>query len=53
MNAQTALIAAWLREVDQSGYVPARVLRLSEGDESSVKAMLEAAQAWTLTPAAE
>ena len=49
---QTALIAAWLREVDPSGYVPARVLRLSEGDESSVKALLEAAEVWTLTPAA-
>jgi len=50
---QTALAGAWLREVDPSGYVPARVLRLSEGDETSAKALLEAAEAWVLTPAAE
>lgn len=46
---RTALTGAWLREVDPSGYVPARVLRLSEGDEISVKALLEAAGAWTFT----
>jgi hypothetical protein len=50
---QTALAAAWLREMDPAGYVPARVLRLSEGDETSVKALLEAATFWTLRPAGE
>jgi hypothetical protein len=50
---RSAQAAAWLRELDQSGYTPARVLRLSEGDEASVKALLEAAAAWTLTLAAE
>jgi hypothetical protein len=47
------LAAAWLREMDPTGYVPARVLRRSEGDEISVKALLEAATIWALTPAAE
>ena len=50
---QSALAAAWLRELDPTGYVPARVLRISEGDEISVKALLEAAAIWVLTPAAE
>ena len=50
---QSALTAAWLRELDPAGYVPARVLRQSEGDGVSVKALLEAAVIWTLTPAAE
>jgi hypothetical protein len=50
---QSALAAAWLREVDPTGYVPARVLRQSEGDEISVKALLEAATIWALTPAGE
>jgi len=50
---QSALTAAWLREVDPTGYVPARVLRLSSGDEISVKALLEAAAIWALTPAGE
>ncbi len=50
---QSALAAAWLRELDPAGYVPARVLRQSEGDGTSVKALLEAALIWTLTPAAE
>lgn len=50
---QSALAAAWLREMDPTGYVPARVLRLSEGDETSVKSLLEAATIWALTPAAE
>lgn len=50
---QSALTAAWLREVDPAGYVPARVLRISEGDESSVKALLEAAMAWAFRPAGE
>jgi len=50
---QSALAAAWLREVDPAGYVPARVLRLSSGDETSVKALLEAAVVWALTPAGE
>jgi hypothetical protein len=50
---QSALAAAWLRELDPAGYVPARVLRQSEGDETSVKALLEAAVIWTLTPPAE
>ncbi|MFI5494789.1 hypothetical protein [Actinoplanes sp. NPDC051859] len=43
----TELAAAWLREVDADGYVPARVLRLSEGDETSVKALLETASMWS------
>jgi hypothetical protein len=50
---RSALAAAWLREMDQTGYVPARVLRISEGDETSVKALLEAATIWSLTPEAE
>jgi hypothetical protein len=50
---QSALAAAWLRELDPTGYVPARVLRISEGDETSVKSLLEAAAIWALTPAAE
>src|SRR4051794_14363236 len=45
---KSALAAAWLREMDPTGYVPARVLRLSEGDETSVKALLEAATIWAL-----
>ncbi|GAA3350555.1 hypothetical protein GCM10020358_76940 [Amorphoplanes nipponensis] len=49
---QSALTAAWLRELDPAGYVPARVLRLSDGDEASVKALLETATSWALTPAA-
>ncbi|GID95845.1 hypothetical protein ACFQFC_28040 [Amorphoplanes digitatis] len=48
---QTAMAAAWLRELDPAGYVPARVLRMSEGDETSAKALLEAAMAWTLAAA--
>jgi hypothetical protein len=48
---QSALAAAWLREVDPAGYVPARVLRLSDGDGTSVKALLESAVLWALTPA--
>jgi hypothetical protein len=39
--------------MDPTGYVPARVLRLSEGDETSVKALVEAAEIWALTPAGE
>lgn len=50
---RTALAGAWLREVDASGRVPARVLRRSEGDEVSVKALLEAATAWAFTPPSE
>jgi hypothetical protein len=50
---QSSLAAAWLREMDPTGYVPARVLRRSEGDEISVKALLEAAAIWALAPAAE
>lgn len=50
---QSALAAAWLREMDPTGYVPARVLRISEGDEVSVKSLLEAAAIWSLTPTAE
>lgn len=50
---QSALAPAWLREMDPTGYVPARVLRYSEADEISVKALLEAAAIWTLTPSAE
>ena len=50
---QSALAAGWLREVDPAGQVPARVLRLSDGDESSVKALLEAAMTWAFTPAGE
>ncbi len=50
---QSALAAAWLREMDPTGYVPARVLRFSSGDETSVKALLEAAEIWAFTPAGE
>ena len=50
---RSALTAAWLREMDPTGYVPARVLRLSEGDETTLKSLLEAATIWALTPAAE
>jgi hypothetical protein len=50
---QSALAAAWLREVDPGGYVPARVLRISEGDASSVKALLEAAMIWAFRPAGD
>lgn len=46
---RTDMAAAWLREVDAEGYVPARVLRLSEGDETSVKALLETAAAWSFS----
>jgi len=46
---QSALAPAWLREMDPTGYVPARVLRQSEADAISVKALLEAAETWTLT----
>jgi len=46
---QSALAPAWLREMDPTGYVPARVLRQSEADAISVKALLEAAEVWTLT----
>jgi len=48
---QSALAPAWLREMDPTGYVPARVLRQSEADAISVKALLEAAEIWTLTSA--
>jgi hypothetical protein len=50
---RSALAAAWLREMDPTGYLPARVLRLSEGDGTSVKALLEAAEIWAFTPAGE
>jgi hypothetical protein len=50
---QSALAPAWLREMDPTGYVPARVLRLSSADAISVKALLEAAEIWTLTPAGQ
>ena len=50
---QSALAAAWLREMDPAGDVPARVLRLSDGDEAGVKALLETAVIWAFTPAAE
>ncbi|AGZ45938.1 hypothetical protein [Actinoplanes friuliensis] len=43
---RTTLAAAWLREMDPSGYVPARVLRLSEGDPTTAKALIETAIAW-------
>ncbi|BCJ54290.1 hypothetical protein Asp14428_57650 [Actinoplanes sp. NBRC 14428] len=46
---RTSLAAAWLREVDPAGYVPARVLRLSEGNDACVKALLETAAAWSAT----
>ena len=50
---QSALAAAWLRELDPTGYVPARVLRLASGDEAGMKSLLEAAAIWALTPAGE
>jgi hypothetical protein len=43
---RTALAAAWLREVDASGLVPARALRESAADASTVKALHEAAEAF-------
>jgi hypothetical protein len=48
---QSALAAAWLREVDPAGFMPARVLRLSEGDEAGVKALIESAMSWAPTTA--
>ncbi len=50
---QSALAAAWLREVDPAGFVPARVLRHSDGDEAGTKALLEAALSWAYRPAGE
>ncbi|MFI7540907.1 hypothetical protein [Actinoplanes sp. NPDC049599] len=50
---QSALAAAWLREMGPDGAVPARVLRHSGGDDASIKSLLEAAVSWALTPAAE
>src|SRR4029453_13962095 len=51
MANRSAYASAWLREMGEVGYVPARVLRLSAGDEISVKSLLEASVAFTLTPA--
>ena len=44
---RTALAAPWLREVGPAGVVPARALRESSGDPATVKALHEAAEAWT------
>ena len=44
---RTALTAPWLREVGPAGVVPARALRESSGDAATVKALHEAAEAWT------
>ncbi|MFG1602897.1 hypothetical protein [Actinoplanes sp. NPDC049265] len=43
---RTALAAAWLREMDASGLVPARALRESSADPTTVKALHEAAGAF-------
>ena len=48
MANKSAYASAWLREMDEVGYVPARVLRQSTGDEISVKSLLEASVAFTL-----
>jgi hypothetical protein len=48
MANKSACASAWLREMDEVGYVPARVLRQSTGDEISVKSLLEASVAFTL-----
>ena len=50
---RSALTAAWLREMDPTGCMPARVLRFFRGDETSIKALLEAGETWALTAAAE
>jgi hypothetical protein len=47
MVNRTALAAPWLREVGPAGIVPARALRESSGDPATVKALHEAAEAWT------
>jgi len=44
---RTALTAPWLREVGPAGIVPARALRESSGDPATIKALHEAAEAWT------
>jgi hypothetical protein len=43
---RTALAASWLREVDGSGLVPARALRESTGDATTVKALHETVEAF-------
>jgi len=48
---RTAMAAAWLRELDTAGRIPARVLRGFQGDEAGAKALLEAAMTWTLARA--
>jgi len=48
---QSAMAAAWLRELDPAGDIPARVLRMFEGDEAGAKALIEAAMTWTLAAA--
>jgi hypothetical protein len=50
---QSALAAAWLREMNPDGFVPARILRHSDGDGTTVKALLEAGLTWALRPAGE
>jgi hypothetical protein len=47
MVNRTALTAPWLREIGPAGIVPARALRESSGDPATVKALHEAAEAWT------
>lgn len=44
---RTAQAAFWLREVGPAGVVPARALRESSGDAATVKALHEAAEAFT------
>ena len=49
---RSALVAAWLREQDPAGFVPARALRFSDGDKTSVQGLLDAGEMWALTAAA-
>ncbi|GLY95775.1 hypothetical protein Acsp02_30300 [Actinoplanes sp. NBRC 103695] len=44
---RTSQAASWLREVGVGGLVPARALRESTGDPATVKALHEAAEAFT------
>ncbi|MEU4214580.1 hypothetical protein [Actinoplanes sp. NPDC026623] len=48
---RSAMAAAWLRELDPEGGIPARALRMFEGDEADAKALIEAAMTWTLSAA--
>lgn len=47
MVNRTADAGPWLREVDAWGTIPARVLRESSADSATIKALHEAAEAFT------